>query len=38
MPTNENIGLPWHERAWQIGTINEARAGTRSAGLIEYGS
>lgn len=38
MPTGENTSLPWHERTWQIGTIDAARAGTRSAGLIEYGS
>ncbi|MGI9059353.1 MAG: succinylglutamate desuccinylase/aspartoacylase family protein [Ktedonobacteraceae bacterium] len=38
MPTGEITDLPWHERTWQIGTIDAARAGTRSAGLIEYGS
>lgn len=29
---------PWHERTWHIGTITDARAGTRRAGLIEHGS
>ena len=38
MPSNEQAKQSWQERTWQIGTITAARAGTRNAGLIEYGS
>lgn len=38
MLSNELTGLPWHKRTWHFGTITNAQAGTRTAGLIEHGS
>lgn len=38
MSSSEQSAISWHERTWHIGTITDAQAGTRRAGLIEHGS